>query len=73
MRVSVDIDEEVLKDVLNLTGEKNKSPALVKAVEEFVRRRHATQFGRLIREGAFDYPDRMGDEPLLNPVPPLVE
>lgn len=43
--------------IMALTGEKNKSPALAKAVTEFVRRRRAKEFGRLIREGAFDYPD----------------
>jgi hypothetical protein len=46
-----------LKEVLNLTGEKSKSPALAKAVTEYVRRQKAKVFGRLIREGAFDYPD----------------
>lgn len=70
MRISVDISEAILEDVMALTGEKNKSPALAKAVEEFVRRARAREFGRLIREGAFDYPD---PEPadLANPVPPL--
>ena len=57
MRISVDIDEAVLKEVMVLTGEKNKSPALAKAVTEFVRRQKAREFGRLIREGAFDYPN----------------
>lgn len=57
MRISVDIDEKVLEEVMALTGEKSKSPALAKAVNEFVRRQRAKEFGRLIREGAFDYPD----------------
>ena len=33
------------------------SPAVVKAVDEFVKRRKAREFGRLIREGVFDYPE----------------
>ena len=53
-----------------LTGEKNKSPALAKAVTEFVKRRKAREFGRLIREGAFDYPDGESADH-ANPVPPL--
>jgi len=70
MRISVEIDEATLEEVMALTGEKNKSPALSKAVVEFVRRAKAREFGRLIREGAFDYPD---PEPadVSNPVPPL--
>ncbi len=73
MRVSVDIDEDVLEDVMKLTGEQGKSPALAKAVTEFVRRRKAAHFGRMIREGAFDYPDTGADEPIVNPIPPLPE
>lgn len=75
MRVSVDIDEETLKEVMALTGETQKSPALAKAIMEFTYRRRAKEFGRLIREGAFDYPDpstegSAGDDP-GNPIPPL--
>jgi len=70
MRITVDIDDRVLGEVMALTGEKNKSPAVAKAVTEFVNRRKAREFGRLIREGAFDYP--AGDEAgSANPVPPL--
>ena len=62
MRVTVDIDEETLKKVLSITGEKNKSPAVAKAVEEFVNRATAREFSARIREGAFDYP--LSDEVL---------
>ncbi|MEY4088701.1 MAG: hypothetical protein RJB55_972, partial [Verrucomicrobiota bacterium] len=31
----------------------------------------AREFGRLIREGAFDYPEPMVAEDEANPVPPL--
>ncbi len=71
MRISVDIDEDILRDVMALTGEKSKSPALAKAVTEFVRRQRAREFGRLIREGAFDYPDAAETTGTANPVPPL--
>lgn len=55
-----------------MTGETRKSPALAKAIIEFTRRRRAKEFGRLIRESAFDYPDPPsgGGDP-ANPVPPL--
>ena len=74
MRISVDIEDDVLQEVMALTGEKSKSPALAKAVTEFVRRRRAKEFGRLIREGAFDYPDpASGEDALTNPVPALLK
>lgn len=41
---------------MQITGEKKKSPAVSKAVDEFVKRKKAKEFGRMLREGAFDYP-----------------
>lgn len=70
MRISVEIDEAILKDAMVLTNEQNKSPAVAKAVVEFVRRAKAREFGRLIREGSFDYPDQTPTD-AGNPVPPL--
>jgi Arc/MetJ family transcription regulator len=74
MRITVDIEDSVLSDLMKITGDKNKSPAVARAVTEFVRRKQAREFGRLIREGAFDYPspplDSAGHD-LANPVPPL--
>lgn len=56
MRVTVDIDKAILHDLAQITGERKKSPAVAKAVTEFVNRKKAREFGRLLREGAFDYP-----------------
>lgn len=56
MRVSVEIDDATMEAVLRLTGERKKSPAISRAVSEFVRRQRVREFGRLLREGAFDYP-----------------
>lgn len=72
MRITVDIEEGVLADLMEITGDRNKSPAVAKAVREYVRRIRAREFGRLIREGAFDYPApaREGED-FANPVPPL--
>jgi len=73
MRISVEIDENILKDVIEFTGESAKGPALTKAVEEFVKRRKAAVFGRMIREGYFDYPEPAPEqEAILNPDPPGV-
>lgn len=61
MRITVDIDEATLEELLEITGERAKSPAVAAAVTEFVKRTRARQFGRLIREGAFDYPAPVRD------------
>jgi len=74
MRITVDIEDEVLTELLRITGDKNKSPAVARAVTEFVRRKQAREFGRMIREGVFDYPGPEADAAghnLANPVPPL--
>ena len=71
MRISVDIDEATLAEVMALTGESQKSPALAKAIMEFTYRRRAKEFGRLIRESAFDYSADSGDGDPANPIPPL--
>lgn len=73
MRITVDIDESVLSDLLKITGDKNKSPAIARAVTEFVHRKKAREFGRMIREGVFDYPEVAADPAYdtANPVPPL--
>lgn len=55
MRITVDIDDATLEDLARITGESKKSPAVSKAVTEFVNRKKAREFGRLLREGAFDY------------------
>lgn len=55
MRITVDIDKSVLDELAVITGEKKMSPAVNKAVTEFVKRQKARQFGRMLREGAFDY------------------
>jgi Arc/MetJ family transcription regulator len=55
MRITVDIDKSVLDELVVITGEKKMSPAVNKAVTEFVKRQKARQFGRMLREGAFDY------------------
>jgi hypothetical protein len=55
MRITVDIAEKDLKELLKLTGEKKKSSAISKGISELIKRRKAAEFGRLMREGAFDF------------------
>jgi metal-responsive CopG/Arc/MetJ family transcriptional regulator len=56
MRITVDIEESLLDDLVKVTGETKRSPAVAKAVEEFVKRKKARELGRMLREGYFDYP-----------------
>ncbi len=62
MRISVEVDAATIKEVMALTGESGKGPALSRAVREYVKRRKAAEFGRLIRESVFDYPDVAPDK-----------
>jgi len=39
-----------------ITGRDKKSPGLPFTLSECIRRKKAKEFGRLLREGAFDYP-----------------
>lgn len=45
-----------MDDLVKITGESKKSPAVAKAVEDYVKRKKAREFGRMLREGYFDYP-----------------
>jgi Arc/MetJ family transcription regulator len=56
VRITVDIEDSVLEDLVRITGDSKKSPAVAKAVADFVSRRKAREFGRMLREGVFDYP-----------------
>jgi hypothetical protein len=55
VRITVDIEDAVLDDLIAITGDAKKSPAVAKAVEDFVKRKKAKAFGVALREGAFDY------------------
>ena len=55
MRITVDIKDTELDELLKLTGEKKKSSAINKVVTDYLNRRKAKEFGRLLREGAFDF------------------
>lgn len=56
MRITVEIEDEIIRDAMELTGEKSKSPAIAKAVENYVKRMRAKELGQKLLEGHFDYP-----------------
>ena len=54
MRITVDIPEEKLTELLEITGERKMSPAVSRAVEEYIKRVKASELGELIKSGAFE-------------------
>ena len=56
MRMTVELDEKTLDELLKVTGHKKNSPAVAFAVRDFLNRKKAKDFGRMLREGKFDYP-----------------
>ena len=56
MRLTVDLDEKTLEELLKVTGLKKNSPAVAFAVRDFLNRKKARDFALMLREGAFDYP-----------------
>ena len=54
--MTVEIDEATLEELLKVTGHKKNSPAVAFAVRDFINRQKAKDFGRMLREGTFDYP-----------------
>lgn len=57
MRITIEVEEEVLAQAMALTGETKKGPAITKAASEFVRREMVRKFANMVMEGQFaDYP-----------------
>ena len=48
--------KSTLDELLKITGHKKNSPAVAFAVRDFINRKKARDFGRMLREGRFDYP-----------------
>ena len=61
MRLTVDIEDSLLNDLVAMTGESKKSPAIAKVVNEWVRRQKAKRFGQKIMEGHYNYPSSNED------------
>ncbi len=62
MKITVELDEATLRELMAVTKERKKGPAVAQAVEEFLKRKKAREFGRLLMEGAFDYPAPSAEE-----------
>ena len=62
MRITIEIDESSLSEILKATGEKKKSPAIRQALEEYVAERRRKDFLRKVMQGQSDY--RMSNQEL---------
>jgi len=56
MKITVELDDATMAELVAVTGESKKGPAVAQAVEKFLKRKKARECGRLLMEGAFDYP-----------------
>lgn len=55
MRITVDIEDSVLREVQLATGIKKKSPAVHAALEEFIRHEKCRKVIGMVKEGRVDY------------------
>ena len=56
MRITIDVSERDLEALMEVTGERKKGPAVIKAALEFVRREKVREFTKRVMAGEFDYP-----------------
>ena len=63
MRITLNIDDELLESVLEATGEKGKSRAVNAALREYIRRKHVQElidsFGKIIVDDHSEEFDRL--------------
>ena len=66
MRTTINIDEKLLKNVLEATGEKTKSKAVNAALKEYIRRKHVQElidsWGKIIVDDFSEEQDRLDRE-----------
>lgn len=55
MRITVDIDDSLLREVMRATGRNKKSPAVAEALERFVRDEKCRRLIGMVKEGRTDY------------------
>ncbi len=55
MRVSVEMENKLVEQIMEMTGERKMSAAIAKAAEMFVKRQKAVAMIRALREDPLDY------------------
>ncbi len=55
MRITVDIEDRMLREVQRATGIEKKSPAVHAALKEYIRQERCRQVIGMVKEGRVDY------------------
>jgi metal-responsive CopG/Arc/MetJ family transcriptional regulator len=55
MRITIEIDENKIEEIVKETGQKKKSPALAQALDEFLENRKKKEFLSKVMSGGTDY------------------
>jgi Arc/MetJ family transcription regulator len=55
MRITVEIDENLLAEIQRLTGERKQSPAVARALAEYLATKRRDEFLRSVLAGETDY------------------
>lgn len=55
MRITIDIDDKELKQIQTITGKNKKSPAVSRALEEFIRQHQRRRFVERALSGQTDF------------------
>ena len=55
MRISVEMSDKMVEEIMEMTGERKMSAAIAKAAEMFAKRQKAVAMIRSLREDPMDY------------------
>ena len=55
MRITVEIDENVMNEIQRITGEKKQSPAVAKALRDYLTTKRRDDFLQSVLSGATDF------------------
>ncbi len=70
MRISVEMDDKVVEQIMEMTGERKMSAAIAKAAEMFTKRQKAVAMIRALREDPLNYGQTNDElEEIADPLP----
>jgi len=56
MRITLEISPSTLKKIMAVTKENKKSPAVAKALDDYLRIQKMKEFAKRIQSNSFDFP-----------------
>lgn len=56
MRITLEISPTTLKKIMAVTKEDKKSPAVAKALDDYLRIQNLKDFSKMIQNNEFDFP-----------------